>query len=381
MSSIELNDFEKYKIEFNNTNFLFFEKYYQKELSLGFVQKIQLLNLEKTFLRLKIRQNKEMKDLIIGEGFTLITKLKTEAKENKGFALLLNNKLENKQIKNILQINLEKILKFEFLEYNLYCEFFSNNNIILTDKNDIILGCLIKEEWKDRKIAIKQKYVLPKNDFGNVLEYTPKKSDLDMKKNLISNIIKNVSVSPLLVEEIIKHKKLDKEKYSYKDFEIIIALLKKAYSNIDLEKTNYLIFKDKINFFCLDLNIFDFINVSLNDVFDNILFKKEIYSNDNYQLNTFEKEKKHLQGIIDQQVKAKQKIENKANMAKNNADFIYSNYEALEKLRTEYKKMSENKINIKEFEKYCEKINKTYNLKLNYKKEEKEKRKIIFSIE
>lgn len=381
MSSLDLKVFENYKIDFNNTNFLFFEKYYKKELESGFVQKVQFLNLEKQFLRLKIRQNKEMKDLIIGEGFTVITKLKTEAKENKGFALILNNKLENKSIKNISQINLEKLLKFEFLEYNLYCEFFSKNNIILTDKNDIIIACLIKEEWKDRKIAVKQKYFLPKNDFGNVLEYIAKEKDVEKEKNLISNVIKNVSVSPLLIEEIIKHNKLDKDKYTYKDYCVVINFLKKIYSNVLLDKTKYFISKDKLNLFSIDISFFDSINISLNELYDNLLFKPELYFNDNQQLNNFEKEKKHLQGIIDQQNKAKDKINNKASIAKGNADFIYSNFDALEKLRIEYKKLKEDKKSIQEFEKYLEKINKMYNLNLKYKKEEKEKRKIIFSIE
>ena len=379
MSSVNLNDFEQYKIELNNTNFLFFEKYYKKELEQGFVQKVQFLNTDNNLLRIKIRQNKEMKDLIIGLGFTLITKLKTEAKENKGFPLILNNKLENKQIKNIVQLNMEKILKFEFLEFNLYCEFFSRNNIILTDKDDTIIISLIKEEWKDRKIAQKQKYVLPQNDFGNILNYVSKEEDIDKEKNLISNVIKNVSISPVLIEQIILHNKLDKEKYVFKDYKKVVDYLKEIYSKPIINKTKYFVFKDKLCLFSLDVPFFDEINCPLNDILDILFLKKEIYFCENKSFDQFEKEKKHLQSIIDQQIKAKEKIETKALIAKQNAEFIYSNFEILEIIKELYMTKINKKQNIIEFEKKLNNVNKKFNKQFKFKKEEKEKRKIILS--
>ena len=67
-----LKNIEKKKIDLNNTNFAYFEKYFNLELNSGFIQKIQFLNTEEQLLKIKIRKEGKNKDLIVGEGTCFI---------------------------------------------------------------------------------------------------------------------------------------------------------------------------------------------------------------------------------------------------------------------------------------------------------------------
>jgi predicted ribosome quality control (RQC) complex YloA/Tae2 family protein len=210
-----LEDLKNKNIELNNTNFMYFERSFLDELSNGFIQKIQTLDTESFYLKIKIRKEGKNKDLIVGSGICFISENKTETmKENKGFSAYLNKTLENKKIQNIKQINLEKILVFEFENYNLYFEFFSNNNIIFTDKENKILSQLLRESWKDRNIKKNETYFPPTN-LKNIFEYIPNEMDLDFNKNIVSNIVKNINVHPKLLEKYFDIKKLDKDKINF----------------------------------------------------------------------------------------------------------------------------------------------------------------------
>jgi len=379
MSVIELSNITKNRIEYNNTNFMYFAEYFKTELLSGYIQKIQQLNTENFYLKIKIRKEKENKDLIIGEGICTISNLKTEAKsENKGFALTLNNKLENRQIKHIEQINNEKILLFEFVDSKLYFEFFSNNNIILTDKDNKIISCLLKEEWKDRKIARNQRYILPKNESQNILDYSPTEKDVDITKNLVSNIIKNVNVPPILIENYLLEKRVDKNTFDFKIYKKIVEGLKELYSKIDLKKTRTIIKEDKTIFINLDLNFLDRINLDLNSIINDLVLKKEIYSNENLALKKYDKERKNIEHILDEQKKAKDKILIKANKAKEIGDFIYNNFEFFERLKNEIKSVIEKRKTNEEIKTKLDELNTEYNMNLKFEKIEKEKGKIIF---
>jgi len=292
--------------------------------------------------------------------------------------LTLNNKLENRQIKHIEQINNEKILLFEFVDSKLYFEFFSNNNIILTNKDNKIISCLLKEEWKDRKIARNQIYILPKKESQNILDYIPTEKDVDITKNLVSNIIKSVNVPPVLIENYLLEKRVDKNTFDFKTYKKIVEGLKEFYSKIDLEKTRVIIKDDKNIFINLNLNFLDYINLDLNSIINDLVLKKEIYSNENLALKKYNKERKNIEHILDEQKKAKDKILIKANKAKETGDFIYNNFEFFERLKNEIKSVIEKRKTNEEIKTKLDELNTEYNMNLNFEKIEKEKGKIIF---
>lgn len=362
-----MNSLEWKNIEFNNSNFLYLEDLFNKELLNGYIQKIQLLNTNEKILKIKIRKENN-KELLLGLGFAIISNLKTEAKpQNKGFAQQLNNILENKKIMNIKQINLEKILLFEFLDYNLYCEFFSNNNIILTDKNNKIILYLLKEEWKERKISKNEIYVLPKNNFKNILEYNSKKEDINLDKNLVSNITLNTSLNPKLVEKYLEYKNINKDNYTYENFQDVINYFKEKYINKKFRLT-YFENNNKINIFNLDFEFLNKIDCEYNNFIEKYILKNILFADQNENLKVKNKEKNNIENILKKQKMAKEKIIKEMEIIKEKGDFIYSNYDALENIQ---KKLLKNLEIDKEFI-----IN---NKKLILKKIDKRKQKFVFS--
>lgn len=363
-----LKDVENKIIDLNNTNFAYFEKYFISELNFGFIQKIQMLNTEEQLLKIKVRKEGKNKDLIVGEGLCFICENNTESKkENKGFSLSLNNALENKKILNIKQLNFEKIILFEFEKYNLYVEFFSKNNIILTDKENKIIHQLFKEIWKDREIKKNSIYLPPKN-ITSILEYNPKVNDFDNSKNIITNVIKNVNLHPKIIEAYLEKNNMKTNNYA--NFEKTINFFKKEF-----EKNNFLILKGiEINnkFIPVNLNLEFLIDCDFNlNQLLNKNFEKIIFKNKNFGLKEIENKKKNVNKILVEQQSALQKIKTKAEKNKLLGDLIYRNYLFFENLKKDIlsEKIKENTI----FE--------IENLKIIYKKIDKRKQKIVFSIQ
>ncbi len=347
----DIKQFANYKIELNNTNVVYFESLFNAELLEGFVQKVQTLEAKDFFIKIKVRKGKENKDLILGQGIAVITELKTEGKQNNnGFCQILNKYLENNKIIKIQQINLEKILLFEFQDCKLWIELFSKNNIILTDTENKIIGCLHNEEWKTRKIKRNETYCLPPSNSSNILEFSAKSEQLDVKKNLISNIVKNVNVSPSLAEEVLKNKKMNKENVNFENYKKIINELKKIYNKVVVDKTKYLIKNNSLQMFNLDVKFFEEIKLSTNKILDELIIKNSIFGQQNVVLEDQNKAKNNLLRILNEQTSALTKLEKRAKDYKEKGDYIYNNYEKIEKLVENVKKKIKNK-SLKELEK------------------------------
>ncbi len=78
--------------------------------------------------------------------------------ENNDFGMLLRKHLTGKRIEDVYQVDNERIICLEFDNAKLYFELFHTGNIILCDKNDVIIMPLRKQRWRDRNILPKEKY-------------------------------------------------------------------------------------------------------------------------------------------------------------------------------------------------------------------------------
>lgn len=364
-----LNNINEKIIELNNTNFKYFEDYFNLELVDGYVQKVQSLNTEKKYFKIKIRKEGKNKELIVGEGICFINENKIEANnENKGFSLYLNKLLENKKIKKIIQINLEKILLFEFENYNLYFEFFSNNNIIITDKENKILSQLLKESWKDRNIKKNEIYLPPKN-LNNFLEYIPNENDFDINKNLVSNISKNVNINPKILEKYFEKNNINKNLPTYETFKKTINIFKNKFNEKPIYNLKGILLENKFIPVNIDFDFLDDFNFDLNTIL-NKNFEKIIFKNKNIALGLKDKKIQNILNILKEQENAHIKLLNKAEKYKIIGDFIYKNYLEFENIKNLIKTE-----NIKENSNF-----EIENKKIVFKKIDKRKQKIVFSI-
>ncbi|MBI2138613.1 NFACT family protein [Candidatus Woesearchaeota archaeon] len=102
---------------------------------------------------------------IISGKFLYITSSRPIAGEPSGFCLLLRKHLDNARVREIRQLESERIVAITFEkeeQKKLYIELFGRGNIIMCDKDDCIIGALSYPSFKDREIKAKKAYNYPK---------------------------------------------------------------------------------------------------------------------------------------------------------------------------------------------------------------------------
>ncbi len=120
------------------------------------------------------------------------------------YAMLLRKNLMNSRIKNIKQIESERILRIEFdNDFSLIIELFSKGNIILL-KEDVIKYPLKIQVWSTRKIKPNEKYELPpkKINLFKVSYSDFKKILMFSDKQIVKVLAVDLGISGVYAEEI-----------------------------------------------------------------------------------------------------------------------------------------------------------------------------------
>src|SRR3989344_7210493 len=147
----------------------------------------QIYHQEKDQLLLQLHVPSKGKKLlkVIPGKFLSLTSAKETALKPSSFCMQLRKYLANAFIKNLYQKDSERIVIFELEKpetYFLIIELFSKGNIILTDKNYMIIAALENQEWKDRTVKPKEKYLFPPLEV-NWKELSVKKLQSILKKS------------------------------------------------------------------------------------------------------------------------------------------------------------------------------------------------------
>lgn len=380
-------DITKTKIEnivLNNLNVKYFANVLDSRLKNGYIQKIQKIDSDLPFLKIKINTKQRNETLVIGNGFTILTKYNPAAKDsNKGFSLYLNKVLYNKRILSVKQIGLEKIICFEFNELFLIVELFSHNNIILVDKDYNIMDCLQKEEWKTRIIKPKHKYLLPEVNTKDILTYEFDEKDFDLTKNLVSNVIKIINISPGLVEAIINSTNIDKQKYNFAEAKKIMTKIKDVYSSEQITNSVLLLnHNNKVEFLNNDIKNKDLekIDSDLNDIFDDLIVKNITETKIADVIGAKEKERNKILKMISEQEKKAESFEKNAIIYKKAGDAIYNNYKEIDEILKTISTARDKKVSFDEIEKTLNLNKKKFASLQNFKKIDKKEKKVIFTL-
>lgn len=271
------------------------------------------------FLRVYVRgvghkylTNKLSKYIYLGDS-------KVDAAHPNNFISFLRKHLKSSFVREISQVNNERILKIVFEQkigeelkrFNLYLEMFANGNIILCDSNDIIMNSLTKKKYKDRVVMNGEKYELPPssglslNEIDmDILEKEISETDLVLVKFLAIKF----GIGGKFAEEICKRLSLDKNS-EVKDapFDKIVTLLK---SLKDIE-VNACVLKsgDEIkDFFPFEFeSVKGLVNVgSFNDCIRDyfLQFNEKV----DHRSKEFDKELKKLQNRLKKQEKSKEDV-------------------------------------------------------------------------
>jgi len=136
------------------------------------------------------------------------------ASEPSGFCMFLRKHLGNNRLKSVRQLGSERIVEFVFEKEGkkLIIELFGKGNILLCDKDDVILSALVYHRWKDREIRAKGKYTYPKMKYNFLdinlgdLKSLFKRSD----KSLVKCLAAELGLGGVYSEEVCLLSKIDK---------------------------------------------------------------------------------------------------------------------------------------------------------------------------
>jgi predicted ribosome quality control (RQC) complex YloA/Tae2 family protein len=241
------------------------------------------------------------------------------------------------------------VLALEFQKekkFILILEMFSHGNLILTDEKFTILQAYRSEQWKDRKIKIREKYNFPISIRIAPFELNEKKLKgvLDDKK-LIVCLSEKINLGVTYLEEICLKAKIDPSKRADSLSDNELNELFAAFIEV-IEQVN------KLNptIYIKDERYFDYSPFLLqkHESLKRISFKSFSDTLDEFYHNVDDKPVKKVENKtlfkLSTQEKHLSELLAKANESKEIADSIYKNYEKIElTLKLIKNKIRENK--------------------------------------
>ncbi len=312
---------------------------------------------DKNMLLLQLHAPGKGKQLlkIISGKWLCLTAQKENALRPSGFCMQLRKYIGNAVIKNMYQQGSERIVIFELekssrfvrdvpgvtLEkYFLIVELFSKGNIILTDANNVIITALESQEWKDRTVKAKEKYVFPPLDI-NWKELTAKKLQEILKKsekrNLATSLATEIGLGGLYAEEACKQAEVDLKKVpaevTVKETEMLVKAMKHFLIAITTPK-GYLYEEEITPFPLLEKKLLKETE-TYNEAIDTLKLSEK--------LSPYQNKIKTLQRTIAEQEEAIKNQEEKIVSAAQKGERMYEKYAALQKMREIVEEMKKSK--------------------------------------
>ena len=136
-----------------------------KDLEKARVDRVYNVGNEEVYIQFhKSSVGKKILRIILGKAI-FVSEEKSSDEKPSHFCTMLRMHLEGKILEGIEQIKPERIIKMVFKskeeEKMLYIEFFGKGNVILCNKDSIIIEALLKQKFRERSILPKLKYQHP----------------------------------------------------------------------------------------------------------------------------------------------------------------------------------------------------------------------------
>ncbi|HHI01442.1 MAG TPA: fibronectin-binding domain-containing protein, partial [Thermococcus litoralis] len=168
-------------------------------------------------IRIKLHVTGEgRKDLIIeaGKRIHLTTYIKEAPQQPSSFTMLLRKYLSGLRLESIEQHDFDRIVKLKIGEYTLIAELFRKGNIILIDKDNIIISAMRYEEFKDRVIKPKHEYKLPpaRENPLNISWEKFKGAIYSQEVEIVRALARSLNMGGLYAEEILLRAGVEKTK-------------------------------------------------------------------------------------------------------------------------------------------------------------------------
>ncbi len=287
-------------------------------------------------------KGKKLLKISLGKYFCF-TKQKIEA-TGSNFSQYLRKYLTNARLKSISQIDSERIIKLELAKetYYLIFEMFGKGNVILCDKDSIILKALENQSFKDRQIIQGIKYIYPKSSYNlfsedfNQFNKIVKESSRD---SIVKTLAIEIGLSGIYAEELCLLSGLDKTKKALSGQEIK-RLFENLSNLLDSKIKAFIIYskdnQEAIDVVPIDLKLYqDYPKKefpSFNEAIDTY------YQTVSKKSSKYEKEINKLRKIIEQEQAKILELEEQEMLERSRAEAIYNNYQLIQEILTELKK-------------------------------------------
>ncbi|MEK6857378.1 MAG: NFACT family protein, partial [Nanoarchaeota archaeon] len=292
-------------------------------------------------------------NLYISSAFVWLSSKRQEMPEKiSHFCEVLRKHLENSKISEVKQLESERIILITFNKretaYLLYVELFGDGNVILCHFDEEIILPLTNQEWKDRKIFAKEKYIPPP-----ARENVFKMSEEEFKKNLhekeaVSKSLAMLGLGSIYSEEICLRAGVDKKKTKlskeekemlFKSFKDLLneslspRIIYEGGEVIDIVPLSMRLYSSKTQ-----KNLPNYAealeSVLMHAVKEQIKVKGA---------SKYEEKISKLKNIVNIQEKSLVEIEKKSKELQSKGDFIYNNYEKIKKLLDKLNKAKKEK--------------------------------------
>ncbi len=266
------------------------------------------------------------------------------------FCTYLRKHLSNARLRDIKQKGFERVVEFTFekeKKMHLIFELFSKGNIVLTDDKYNIMMPLEVQKWKARQVTHKREYKFPERDINflkltfDELKQLIEKSDKD---SIAVMLAVELGLGGVYAEELLLMAGIDKKKKKLDDKELK-NLFKQCTEIANKKLQPHTYFKKDV---VEDITPFEMLRYkdlksetssSLNHALDSVLSaqKKEDAKKD----TTHNKRIEELKRIINKQELRFKEIENAIEENKQKGELIYENYQKVDALLKEIKKLKE----------------------------------------
>jgi predicted ribosome quality control (RQC) complex YloA/Tae2 family protein len=316
-------------------------KYMLDELKILIDSKVDsILNPEKHELLIQFFvSGKGKKVLRILPTFIYLSSQKKSQEKASGFCMSLRKNLINSRLRDIKQIDSERVLKILFetkeQKFILIVELFSKGNVILCKEDYSIVSVLESQQWKDRELKSRIKYEFPPPRMNFFKLDSDKLKELfNSDKPLVKKLASDLGFGGVYAEEICLLSGLDKEKVKLTNdnikriIETINKLVKKKIKPCIVYKDEKI--KD-ITPFHLKTYVENKIDEfeDYNSAIDSVLAKGIQEEFKDEKTSVYEKKAAKINKIIKIQQKKILNINEDIKGIEKKAELIYSNYDTV----------------------------------------------------
>ncbi|MBI5158859.1 NFACT family protein [Candidatus Micrarchaeota archaeon] len=261
--------------------------------------------------------------------------LKEAPKEPSNFCMFLRKHAEGRKTEKIEQYALDRVVVFGLGGVSLVIELFSHGNILLLDAEGTIMNCYRKEEWKDRKLKPKEKYVFPASTRISPFETTAEKLETSNSKKIVAFLASTVNLPAAYLEEACERAGIPLEKkaceLSKEERKKVSEEMKKLVEEatpvvytLEGKPVDYSL-AEISKYAQLEKKQFNTLSEALDDFYSQNPVEIEEESEE-------EKQRKKLERKLAEQEKHLQELLAQAEETKKIGDAVYENYEKIERV-------------------------------------------------